>query len=144
MKHYYEEKDYSALEVCLSCVSFSRIIKRHAGDIILVRPILGRIGWKEAKDYFWLPVEGIDKTMYAYFQEPLILDEEPYDKRRYSIPFNRLETLCPFIDFERIADDNDVYQPFYQLDIDTYEFILCNEVLQFEGLIFDKNTGLYL
>lgn len=144
MSEQWEERYYFGYEVALSCVNWVKQSKVQSGDIVVCRRALGHIGFKEAKTFLWLYIENIHPIPYRSLSELLAQDTIIYDKRRYCIPFHRLQQVYPSINLERVADTNDPYQPFYQLDLDNYKFLIKNETLQWSGLIFDKVTGLYL
>ena len=119
------------------------------------RPMVG-IGLKEAKTFLWLLVDGLAAwelpELTHVLMEPLDptrLYEPPenytrYDKRRFSIPLERLQTIYPSLDLNRARDENDAYQPFYTLDTDNNLWLTSQPPLQATGLVFDKAYGVYL
>jgi hypothetical protein len=129
--------------------------ERHQeGDIISARRVTGGIGLKEARDYLWLHVEGLDDE--AMFELKVrnadSSDAEAYDKRRYCIHFARLKEIFPSFDISRARDRADPYQPFLLIDLDDDDVRLQNVFLpttaagplRVEGLVYDKVKGMYL
>lgn len=131
------------------------------GDIIEVRyPSIG-IGKKEAKEYLWLRVEGLEELEFDRLKDPL---GEPfsksgdykrrdgsvkYDKRRFSIPLHILKRHLPNLNIDKALDLNTIYQPFFILDEDDqyttdFLFLADKPPLQAQGLIFDKNTNTFI
>ena len=134
------------------------------GDIIEVRdPSLG-IGLQEAHDVLWLLVEGLKAQEFSFLKEPLTdpLTERRDDKvvqintlvekHRYSIPLERLAAVAEFFDIARARDVTDPYQPFLPIDLDDSDVRLHYTHLpgtapspqRFEGLVFDKASGMFL
>ena len=117
----WQEKDYSTLELGLSCVNLMPYnLRLQAGDIVVCRPAFGYIGFKEAKQFFWLHIENTDTSQCSQYHDIITQtweghEREPMDKRRYCIPFHRLEKVYPSINFNRLSDLDDPYQPFFQL-----------------------------
>lgn len=113
------------------------------GDIIAVRLPGTRIGAKEGKLFLWLRLDNVGFEEYQLVQ---LVEEDgiQYDKRRYCIPFSRLEQLDSNFSPSRTRDQDDMYQPYLTVDEETYEFLTVGEVFQVQGLVYDKVTQSYL
>lgn len=83
------------------------------GDIVAARKPFGHgeVGRAERAPFLWLRVEG-HQLGDVYLNQRLYVDEVRYDKRRYSIPFRRLQQQYPWLDLSRVRDMTDPYQPF--------------------------------
>ena len=115
------------------------------GDIINVRSPHGSCGFGSMARGLWLLIEGPDTSVMDRLKDINTTETDDvggviYDKRRYSIPFNRLPD---FIDLARVRDPGDIYQPFVGVATDTTEFLMPLPPLRVEGLVFDKVTGQY-
>ena len=153
--------DRSPMDLCLLTRSypprgsFERVME---GDIVAVRrPRPGDgFGANEAKTRLWVRVEGWDRSRYGALTRPML-----GSKRRYSVPLARLLSVAPWLDLARVRDVADSYQPFLpvsaglewfphrghkQLELATgfHMTELARLPLRVNGLIFDKQTGLYL
>ena len=139
-------REYPVMEVGISCVNSKdhRIdcMRRKRGDIIAIRKPHHCIGTKEAKDYLWLRIEGLEKgAMQALGQKEDDL-EVPF-KRQYFIPMHRLKKVYPALDLNRVYDRDDEYQPFCTLD-ENYRYVTTNKPFQAKGLVQNILTRKYL
>jgi len=140
------------IAICLWSMDGERL---QEGDITSVRkPQIG-IGLKEASRFLWLLIEGPEYIGYAGLKEKVTEPIDPtrlyedqayikYDKRRYSIPLDRLKIVFPALDLARCRDLDDKYQPFYTLDDDNKLWLTDRIPLDTAGLVFDKALGVYL
>jgi hypothetical protein len=71
-----------------------------------------------------------------------------YDKRRYSIPLEKIYEIAPDFDVDAALEDKHIYQPFLFVDYDdrSFEFVLedDHQPFQVNGLVYDKVIGDYL
>lgn len=113
------------------------------GDIVAVRIPGTKIGTKEGKLFLWLRLDNVTFEDYLLVQR---IEEGGalYDKRRYCIPFSRLEQLDSNFSLSRARDQNDMYQPYLTVDEETYEFVSVGNIFQVQGLVYDKVTQSYL
>ena len=106
------------------------------------------VGLKEAKRYLWLRIEGLDtRAEYDVLAESIYEPDEEgtrYDKRQYCIPLAKIKELDSSFDLDKARDTDDLYQPYLVVDGDTYEFVTSELPFQVSGLVFNKETGLYL
>lgn len=138
-------KSYPVMEIAISCVNSQDHtvgkVRRKMGEIITVRKPHHVIGMKEAKDFLWLRVEGLEKKQWNILRE---FDSGLY-KRRYCIPFHRLKEVYPPLDLNRVYDRSDSYQPFCIPDFENdYRYAVTNKPFRTEGLVLDKVTRKYL
>jgi len=133
----------------------SRVPERiQEGDICGVRKPQVGIGLKEASQFLWLLIEGLEANEYSILNTPVYEPFDPtgqyndaktrFDKKRFCVPLARLLQVAPTINLARIRDTADDYQPFYTLDQDDHLWLTDMGPLSHEGLIFDKVTGAYL
>lgn len=147
------KREYQVREVAISCVnstdnSMTQRRRKH-GDIIVVRDPLGHIGKKEAKEFLWLLIDGLDwwdcKEIELKREDA---EAEAEYKKVFSIPLHRLKQVYPALDLNRLFDRADEYQPFCMPDYESssypYKFIFNQKPLMAHGLIFNKLTGIYL
>lgn len=113
------------------------------GDIVAVRIPGTKIGTKEGKLFLWLRLDNVTFEDYLLVQR-IEEDGTLYDKRRYCIPFSRLEQLDSNFSLSRARDQNDMYQPYLTVDEETYEFVSVGNIFQVQGLVYDKVTQSYL
>lgn len=119
------------------------------GDIIALRPAGTGIGSQEAKNFIWLRLEAVytrsefDQLKEAVY-EPDEATGERYDKRKYCIPFAKLQEFDPSFDINRARDIADLYQPYLVTDEEDYTFVTTNLPFQISGLVYDKAVGDYL
>jgi len=143
--------NYPVMEIAISLISYEPLESGHEriieGDIVAVRkPYIG-IGNKEAIDFLWLRVEGLEESEFYVLTDIVESPSgEKYDKRRYCIPLEKLEETDSEFDIDIALTPDTIYQPFLILDEDNYTFILEDGhlPLQVSGLIYDKVTGEYL
>jgi len=114
-----------------------------SGDIITVREPTNGVGLREMGHLLYLRIDGLDDYDMQALMEPLYEGETWYDKRRYCIPFERLNELHP-LDFDRLYDVSDVYQPFLHVDSETGLYLFDAHVFNVDGLVFDKMTQTYI
>jgi hypothetical protein len=144
--------NYPVMEIAISLVSYAPLSSGHErviqGDIVAIRkPYIG-IGTKEATNFLWLRVEGLEESEFYRLTDSISdsTSEIVYDKRRYYIPLERLQEIDQEFDLELALTPDSIYQPFLILDEDTYTFILedGHQPFQVSGLIYDRVTGDYL
>lgn len=119
------------------------------GDIIVLRPQATGIGSKETKIFLWLRLEGLfTRIEFDPLKESIYEPDEDtgvrYDKRRYCIPFARLQIVDPSFDINRARDSADLYQPYLVTDAEDYTFVSTNPPFQVSGLVYDKAVGDYI
>jgi len=122
--------------------------RSQAGDIIAIREPLKGVGSAEVSEYLWLRIEGPDQSVLDQLDsvmepETELNPIERFEKRRFSIPLDRLPAAT---NLTRVRDVTDAYQPFLPLDEDNNRFLEGAEArsLDVTGLVFDKLTGSYL
>lgn len=118
------------------------------GDIIVSRRPFGWIGRGERTRLLWFLLDGLDWNEIVALDivntEPIdsgIIDpnEIVHDKRRYSVPMDRLKEVASFLDLARVRDTTDTYQPFLNLDGDTGEILPSPRAsFYIHGLVYDK------
>lgn len=148
-------RSYPTVEIAIDVENRPPEFKQE-GDIATIRPPNIGIGLKEAKNRIWLLVDGLEQLEFSNFHYSVL---EPYDatgayhphenytrydRRRYCVPLDRLQTVFPSLDLNRARDMNDAYQPFFTLDEDNYLWLTDRIPLSVEGLVFDKVIGDYL
>lgn len=134
---------YPIFEVAISCEDCAPHVseRKLAGDIIAVRRPGMEIGSGEDKRFLWLRLEGLEENEMAQ----LVASITGFDKRRYSIPLDRLKVLWPSFDMNRALDPNDSYQPFILIDGDgPHWFLDITPAFSVHGLVYDKILGDYL
>lgn len=164
-------REFPVMELALSCVQ-AHAHRKQEGDIVAVRAPLGMIGTAEARSYVWLLVEGLDTSLMTRLTEPLYaayngtaplsVDTPIVDKRRFCIPFTRLQQVHAAFAPDRARDLRDVYQPFLPIETETYYYRLGSEhqplhglrrlpaglvgvkPLHVHGVVFDKRFMQYL
>jgi len=144
-------RDFPVMQALILVQSHNPLPSGHEraeeGDIISLRRPLGSMRRAQTRRYLWLLIEGLAYNEMSILDrtntEPL--DDEPptvaiqYDKRRYSIPLDRLKVVAPFLDLVRVRDTTDAYQPFLNIDEDTGEiFPSPRPPLSVHGLVYDK------
>jgi len=140
---------YRIWEVALAVQGFSPLAtgmeRAQEGDIIRVRYEIQGIGFKEMSEFLWVRVQGKDDAdmeilwrMYTVAIDELSFDR--FEKRQYSISFDRLKVAYPALDLVRVRDIADIYQPFLSVEEDTGRYIETSKVppLDINGLVFDK------
>lgn len=144
-------RQFPVAEVAISMMGFQQSggIKERiqVGDISGVRRPLGQIGWAEMRTYLWLHIEGLEENELFQLGDLMWVSEpggERYDKRRYSIPLERLQQLFPTFDVNRALDTADYYQPFMPFDEDNGFTLIAEKPLSVHGLVFDKATMEFL
>ena len=145
-------QNYPVMEIAISLVDYNELETGHEralmGDIIDVRKPDTGVGRKEVEEYLWLRVEGLEESEFYKLTESVVTSAGiEYDKRRYTIPLEKLEELDPEFDINLALDDDRIYQPFLLVDYESdYTFVLEDGHLPFQtsGLIFDKETQEYL
>jgi len=147
------DPNYPVKEIAISLVSYAPLSSGHErsieGDIIAVRTPNVGVGREEVENYLWLRVEGLEESEFDRLTDTIedSTSDIVYDKRRYTIPLERLVEADPGFDINLALDDDRIYQPFLLVDYDTdYTFVLEDGHLPFQvsGLIYDKVTGEYL
>lgn len=147
---------YPVKEIAISACDYHPLESGHerrlAGDIITVRTPNGFIGKKEAHEYLWLQMEGLDD--FSLLKHPNTEPRDDYqeqygeknffEKRRFCIPFYKLNSAYPFFDVSKALDPLILYQPFIVLDEDTFEVLSYRAPMRTEGLVFDKAVGRFL
>ncbi len=147
------DPNYPVMEIAIALVSYAPLASGHEriieGDIVAVRKPDYGVGRKEIEEYMWLRVEGLEESEFSRLTD-YISDSTSgivYDKRRYSIPLEKLEELDPEFDIHLAQDDDRIYQPFLLVDYEEdYSFVLEDGHLPFQisGTVYDKVTGDYL
>ena len=145
------DPNYPVMEIAICLVDYAPLPSGHeralVGDIVAVRkPNIG-IGLKEAELFLWLRVEGLEEAEFSKLTS-YIFDSTSniiYDKRRYSIPLEKIKELVPDFDVDLALKNDEVYQPFLTLDED-YTFVDIDDIQPFQisGLVYDKVIGDYL
>lgn len=160
-----DDHDYPTYELAIY-VGDSRsddqdgIVRRQTGDIVAVRGANIGVGLKEMHSYIWMRVEGWTKTrmdaliseLTPYSQPDVIDDlanmddESMYEKHRFCVPLETLNTLLPSFDIDRARDELDLYQPFMIVDegngdedrLEEGLYLIGNRPIDLDGIIFDK------
>lgn len=96
-------------EIAIQAYDYPEPHRAKAGDIIVVRQAVGAIGKKEQGSYLWITIDVSDVRIVAGLNEP---DVDAGEKRRFSIPLQRLKSIMSSLDLERVANPKDNYQPF--------------------------------
>ena len=147
---------YPVFEVALAVASKSSLASGHErvqeGDIVATRREYTGVGLKEAAEFLWLRLTGLDESVVARLTDPSGIEEEEglyvtfYDKRRYCIPLDRLAEVAPHLDLDSVRDTSQEYQPGLPLDEDDYTYIPGAEQqpLEATGLIYDKDMMRFL
>ena len=139
---------YPVMEVALALFSKPDLNSKERiqeGDIVDVRDLsAGGIGMKEANTFLWLRIEGLEANDMSALSSPLEENGVLFDKRRHTIPLDRLKVVYPSLDLSRSRDDSDLYQPFYLVDEESFEFLSSSPVFDVSGLVFDKSIGSYI
>lgn len=147
---------YPVFEIAVSCEhggTHSGGLKERkcVGDIIAIRKPAGAVGRLEQSGYLWLRIEGLEENDMARLTEPMTdtgnVDTATviYDKRRYCIPFERLQAIVPSFNVSRALNAADKYQPFIGVDEEPpYRFVREQRPLNVHGLIFDKQTRKFI
>ena len=124
--------------------------RKKEGDIVVVRPIGMGVGESETKRYLWFRVDGmLYRHSYDFLLMPNYDPDDPetgvvYDKRRYSVPLERLLTFDPAFDVDRARDLNDLYQPYMVMDEETFEYLTIDPPFDLAGgLVWNKLAGDY-
>jgi hypothetical protein len=144
------------MEICLC--SSSHVQERFTeGDIVDARRPGPAIGFKEGITRIWLLIQGWEFQVYGNLAQrigepfddsgaydPMVDTYTMRDKRRYCIPFSRLQSVFPSFDPGQARDLAETYQPFYTLDEDNFFWLTDKSPLPVAGLIFDKANGVYL
>lgn len=134
---------YPTVEIALSLQDMAPLASGHerkqVGDIIDVRKVSSVVGLQEMHKYLWLRVSGLEESDFS-----LNVGIEGFDKRRYCIPLERLQTIAPDFNIEDALDTSTIYQPFILTDKETGLFMANGPVFDVHGLVFDKVTGEYL
>jgi hypothetical protein len=132
-------RDRPLLEVAISTRSLSPTSggeRVQQGDIASVRKPLYAVGRLEVRDYLWIYLQGPDWNECVRLHEGGgvqigQVDEILYEKRRYGIPFSRLQQMLPSFSESRAADRRDAYQPFCNgVDLDFPDYVNFEEALQ--------------
>lgn len=137
---------YSVFEVALSledCTPHTNGTKERklAGDIIGLRRPGTMIGSAEMHTFLWLRIEGLEENEMVQLTENVA----GFDKRRYSIPLDRLKALVPSFDIDRALDPSEMYQPFLLPSVETpYEYVVETRAFNVHGLVFDKQTAEFI
>jgi len=153
-------RSYPTVEIALFLISKelsgAGIERGQEGDIIAMRFPLDSIGLKEANDFLWLRINGLDRGNLDRLTDPW---GEPLDplgdygpanpvfvKRRYCIPLDRLKAVFPGLDLIKARDRLQVHQPLCPVDTDTPYRFMGAEVPVFDvhGLVYDKALRQYL
>lgn len=121
------------------------------GDILCVRKPVGHCGMAERGRMIWIRVTTeLDSTVLDQLGEPFIESDVLYQKRRYSVPLNRIAEKFPSFDINRALDEGDHYQPFVGTPDTPYgvkgNFQWAETIPPFdiEGFVFDKATMRFL
>lgn len=160
---------YPVVEIALAC--FTRPGRVEEGDIVACRAPLGMIGTAEAHQFLWLLVEGLDASGLHRLDQPWYsaytgpqpaFDANLVGKRRFCIPFRKLQQVHPGFDPGRARNPADLYQPFLPVETDTGYYRLGSEhqpqhglrhlpqgavharALAVHGLVFDRQHMAYL
>jgi hypothetical protein len=109
-------------------------------DVVVVRPPLGRLGRREAREFLWMRgtiPDDLVRTPHEGAGESLIR------KGRFNISMATLQVIMPTFEPARARDPNDVYQPFLNLTLQAagdYTFT-ARSVPALTSRIFDKQEG---
>lgn len=135
---------FPVMEILLSTVSYAGLKSGHerklAGDIVGVRHVNIGAGLRELKRYLWLRVEGIEENDYPFLKKGV----KGFDKSRFCIPLHRLVQFNSAFDIEKAQDINIIYQPFIPVDEETGLWLYEPNPMNIMGLVYDKETGIYL
>jgi hypothetical protein len=138
-------KNYQTWEVALRGFDAATESRVQSGDIIEVRQPTPFVGLKETSNFLWLKLFGLDDTEMEDLKEVIEDQNEIFEKRRYSIPLERLVGFYPTFSVSRANDVGDFYQPFSVYDYDTLEKLIDSGTpLPVEGLVYDKLHMRYL
>lgn len=138
-------KNYQVWEVAIRAFDASTGSRVQSGDIVEVRQPTSFVGLKETNNFLWLKLFGLDDTEMEDLKEVIEDQNDIFEKRRYSIPLERLVEFFPTFSVSRANDKADFYQPFSVYDHDTLEKLMDNGApLSVEGLVYDKLHMRYL
>lgn len=120
-------RDYHPMEIAIRVFGSSphtdHKFRIAEGDIILSRRTGPGIGKQERCGKLWLTVEGLnDEEMERLddnLYESLTNDKIIFEKRRYSIPLERLKQVVPSLDLVKVKDTSLCYQPFMPIEEET-------------------------
>jgi hypothetical protein len=125
--------------------------KKKEGDIIAIRPAGTGVGKKERFVFLWLRLEAeFDRWEFDLLclpnYEPFEREDPVarFDKRRFSIPFARLQIVDPAFDINLARDPEYLYQPYLVTDEEDFTFVTTKPPFQVSGLVYDKAIGDYL
>lgn len=136
---------YRTWEVALQAADNLETDRVQSGDIVAVRLPLPYIGKKEFAAFLWVPVTGLDDGDMERLADYLLENGVPQEKRRYCIPFDRLQEVMPSFDPIQASNRTQSYQPFQLYDHETGDKLAGNiSPLGVQGLVFDKATMRYL
>ena len=147
------DPNYPIMEIAISLVSYASLPSGHErvieGDIVAVRYPDTGVGRKEIEEFMWMRVEGLEESEFSKLTDYVIdsTSQIVYDKRRYSIPLEKIYEIDPDFDIDLALKEDRIYQPFLLVDYDEdYSFILEDGQLPFQvsGLVYDKVIGDYL
>jgi hypothetical protein len=144
--------NYPVMEIAISLVSYAPLVDGHEriieGDIVAVRKPDKGIGREEAMRYLWLRIEGLEENEYYNLTDSIVSSAGEYDKRRFTIPLEKLEEIHPNFDINLAKEEDHIYQPFLLVDYYDRSFLYVVEdgyqPFQVSGLIYDKAIGDYL
>lgn len=142
--------NYPLMEIALSTVSYPQSESGHerklAGDIVACRRANIGAGLRELKRYIWMRVEGLEEDDWDALKMPVIdwSIKQKYDKRRFCVPLERLSQFDASFDYNKAIDTDLIYQPFCPVDETTGLWLYNPTPINVMGLIYDKETGIYL
>lgn len=147
-------RNYDPIEIGIAGRKFTDSIESERiceGDVVEIRKPLSAIGFKEANLFIWILIENLEwfesnkyKDQSYDVSNPDLEFAQRFDKRRYMIPLQHLKTIVPEFDIDRARNPNDIYQPFRILDLNNFRWIIDNDPIAVEGLIFDKILGKFV
>jgi len=122
------------------------------GDIVVARRQLGGCGLKEGSRFLWMQLAGLEENDLLALNINLdtnnyeISEERDpdlaFDKHRYKIPFDSIVAQFSTVDLNRVRDPNDIYQPFMEVDIESFWFLDNQQIANAGDLVIDKLTEL--
>lgn len=99
-------------EVAIACWTAPEEQRINEGDIVAWKPHPHEWGNKEINQFLIIPVTGATKEDLNNISKPMQDEEEKIiRKRKFSIPLDIVKKHYPDLDFDRVRDVNDIYQP---------------------------------
>ncbi len=142
---------FDTFGVCLAVRSWRDTLggeRVKEGDIVYVRRVTELVGISPvaARTQLWLLFSGLNNDSMWLLGDSIRTNDVRYDKRRYSIPLDRLPNSPSLA---RIRDPADAYQPFLSIDEDNLTgghipFLTYSAPIDVHGLVYDKQTTRFL